>query len=1038
MNDIYAYFDYHGTLKERVSAPIRANSTQVNSIYAYWDNQSVEPVTYSVTWRLVGSDSFETTSEHYAETLAIPANYLGRRDLVFFKEAKSYNFIRFPVPSAVTAVAGTYIATIRYALSTQATFVLGSLTFEVEGDRGIVLGESLTLDQYNYLLEQYSEVYDWAALRFLPLTGGTLTGDLTIDGHDLTAERVFAKELWQQTNDALIMHYDGDSHEIRFGTTSGDFNPTFFGSLGVYMWDGRTKEYPTIRFDYYDGNDEYESTTEEQIATQQWSNATYLKLAGGTITGNVDFGSTIEVSGNAQFDSGVTIDDDLSVYGDSTFTHNVVITAAAPTAASHATRKDYVDNLIASVKANAFQVIQTLPQAGEEGIIYLVPVQGEDYYTQYIWEGNSWIDIGDTNVHLSGYLPLSGGSITGDLSIGGNLTITNSKLTNGTHTWTFPSKFGTVATVDDVDTLEGKITNGLITAQKARRDGNGNVIIDTYVRKVDIVDDLTSTDSDKPLSANQGRILNDSISELKDLLYEISVSEATYAATSDVFAIPQTIDSNRVLVSPGCVLSKLKGNTTSFNQLVKNGDFSDGDNYWLKDSNAGTITVSNGIATWTRTGGTGAFLIIYQSRANFEPNDSHQYLLALRVKASVNGMRIRCVLSSNPYVDFTLSNSWQTYFAVLNAPTGYLGFSYVAPNGPEVGDSIDFDFIEIADLTLTGEESLTLDQLKAKYNKYYPYNAGTLYPSIVSKIESYGANLFDGEWESGTIVLTNGENYTSNTAKRTPGYIAVYGGQTYTFENDDNGNHYLCEYDANHAFIKSTKYESSTYVNSIQLDYSTAYVRLVVQNATTKTNFHLGTATIGYKPYVGKLGTINLPSAPITLRGVNASQDEISFVEDGAGTYTAKIVRYRAVADLGDLPWNYNNESGHERFLASLSGIAIYSASEVADILCSRYPTVKDDDLYGHLSNKVIGSHNGVIQIYDTAYTNATDLKNSLNGIYLDYELATPTEETLATGLTFEQVSLLFEEGGYMQVENANSDYTHADTELAFAVKRAD
>lgn len=275
MNDIYAYFDYQGTLKERVSAPVRANSTQVNSIYAYWDNQSVEPVTYSVTWRLVGSDSSETTSEHYSETLAIPANYLGRRDLVFFKEAKLYNFIRFPVPSAVTAVAGTYVATIRYALSTQATFVLGSLTFEVEGDRGIVLGESLTLDQYNYLLEQYSEVYD----RFLPLTGGTLTGDLTIDGHDLTAERVFAKGYWLSSPDQNIIKLDntvGDLGELQFGIPGGDYSPTFYGSLGVEMWDGRTKEYPTVKFNYYDSDDEYESTTEEQIATQQWSDARYV------------------------------------------------------------------------------------------------------------------------------------------------------------------------------------------------------------------------------------------------------------------------------------------------------------------------------------------------------------------------------------------------------------------------------------------------------------------------------------------------------------------------------------------------------------------------------------------------------------------------------------------------------------------------------------------------------------------------------------------------------------------------------------------
>lgn len=1031
MNDIYAYFDYHGTLKERVSAPVRANSTQVNSIYAYWDNQSVEPVTYSVTWRLVGSDSFETTSEHYAETLAIPANYLGRRDLVFFKEAKLYNFIRFPVPSAVTAVAGTYVATIRYALSTQATFVLGSLTFEVEGDRGIVLGESLTLDQYNYLLEQYSEVYDWAALRFLPLTGGTLTGDLTIDGHDLTAERVFAKELWQQTNDALIMHYDGDSHEIRFGTTSGDFNPTFFGSLGVYMWDGRTKEYPTIRFDYYDGNDEYESTTEEQIATQQWSNATYLKLAGGTITGNVDFGSTIEVSGNAQFDSGVTIDDDLSVYGDSTFTHNVVITAAAPTAASHATRKDYVDNLVASIKSNAFQVIQTLPQAGEEGIIYLVPVQGEDYYTQYIWEGNSWIDIGDTNVHLSGYLPLSGGSITGDLSIGGNLTITNSKLTNGTHTWTFPSKFGTVATVDDVDTLEGKIVNGLITAQKARRDGNGNVIIDTYVRKADVVDNLTSTDSDKPLSANQGRILNDSISELKDLLYEISVSEATYTATSDVFVIPQTIDSNRVLVSPGCVLSKLKGNTASFNQLAR--------------STRGNTTINGITISWdgltASVSGTATADVNYDigySGNHFDaPIGGHTYLLK---GCPSGGSTSTYYLSLDSFGNDIGEGRIRTFSNV----TGTKALSLHIKSGTTINKTFT---IQLFDLTLMGLDSITsVEQFKALFPlPYYPYNAGTLYSPIVSKIESWGANLWDEEWEVGTFNVTTGEPTVNVTAIRTKNLIPVKPSTAYFCYIGVNYKDIWCYfYDSDRNLIQGVG--TSAYPNIVKINNlsfvtpsNCRYIKFYVSSYGNVYNHDiciaLGSTAVSYKPYVGKLGTINLPSAPITLRGVNASQDEIVFVEDGQGTYTAKLIRRRAVVDLGTLTYTYYAPASsypYGFFTANITG----KQNNSNDLACPIYSVISSQ-AFTHDKNIISTSTNG-IYIVDSAYSDAASLKAALNGVYLDYELTTPTEEILATGLTFEQVSLIFEEDGYMQVENTNSDYTHADTELAFAVKRAD
>ena len=78
--------------------------------------------------------------------------------------------------------------------------------------------------------------------------------------------------------------------------------------------------------------------------------------------------------------------------------------------------KTYIDNnyltatqvrtLIEGVKANAFEVIETLPVEGKEGIVYLVAIDQTDLtkgYTQYIWEGSSYINIGTTQIDLSNY-----------------------------------------------------------------------------------------------------------------------------------------------------------------------------------------------------------------------------------------------------------------------------------------------------------------------------------------------------------------------------------------------------------------------------------------------------------------------------------------------------------------------------------------------------------------------------------------------------------------------------------------------------------
>lgn len=65
--------------------------------------------------------------------------------------------------------------------------------------------------------------------------------------------------------------------------------------------------------------------------------------------------------------------------------------------------KSETDDLLTTLKANAFQVVQTLPVTGQQGIIYLVPISGQDGYTQYIWENGSYINLGTTAIELDDF-----------------------------------------------------------------------------------------------------------------------------------------------------------------------------------------------------------------------------------------------------------------------------------------------------------------------------------------------------------------------------------------------------------------------------------------------------------------------------------------------------------------------------------------------------------------------------------------------------------------------------------------------------------
>ena len=69
-----------------------------------------------------------------------------------------------------------------------------------------------------------------------------------------------------------------------------------------------------------------------------------------------------------------------------------------------------VDSLVAGIQTVRFDTSGTLPEEGEENIIYLIPKEGDapDVYDEYIWVGGAWEKIGDTRIDLSGYLQTTG------------------------------------------------------------------------------------------------------------------------------------------------------------------------------------------------------------------------------------------------------------------------------------------------------------------------------------------------------------------------------------------------------------------------------------------------------------------------------------------------------------------------------------------------------------------------------------------------------------------------------------------------------
>lgn len=116
----------------------------------------------------------------------------------------------------------------------------------------------------------------------------------------------------------------------------------------------------------------------------------------------------------------------------------------SPTADGHTANKKYVDDQIARVRNGVVQIVSQLPDTGEEGVFYFVP-SGEGY-EQWAYEGGQWIDMGKTQIDLSDYYTKADvdGKLEAKLDNAAN-SVTGTNIANGAVS---PNKLDKTATYE--------------------------------------------------------------------------------------------------------------------------------------------------------------------------------------------------------------------------------------------------------------------------------------------------------------------------------------------------------------------------------------------------------------------------------------------------------------------------------------------------------------------------------------------------------------------------------------------------------------
>lgn len=286
---------------------------------------------------------------------------------------------------------------------------------------------------------------------------------------------------------------------------------------------------------------------------------------------------------------------------------------------------------------------------------------------------------------------------------------------------------------------------------------------------------------------------------------------------------------------------------------------------------------------------------------------------------------------------------------------------------------------------------------------YYAYNAGQLMSVNAGSHVMNGFNQWDEVWELGNIDATTGNNTNSSSNIRSKNYIPVIPSVTYYYKNGSGVNCGTRFYDADKSYIgNGTGTANATFT----VPADACYMRFVLFSAygTTYNNDICiniswdGERNGEYEPYVSH--TYELDDT-LELRGIPKLDANNQLYYDG-DVYESdgSVTRKYGIVDLGTLTWTM--ESTGKYFIAPLNPApAMVPALNIGNCKCIKYSTISFDNIYNHTVDfdKVISLTNSVndrVYIRDTTYASAAAFQTAMSGVYLVYELATPTSESAA------------------------------------------
>ena len=423
-------------------------------------------------------------------------------------------------------------------------------------------------------------------------------------------------------------------------------------------------------------------------------------------------------------------------------------------------------------------------------------------------------------------------------------------------------------------------------------------------------------------------------------------------------------------------VKELHGNSVVWNNLAK------------KQSNGNAVGVS---ATWEDN-------VLHVSGDISREGDPNIYSVLKPVSVSA-GEKYAIIAGGSkqymvfPYGAMTIGLTSSQAIAVATK-SGEALFSLRPLENYTIGATIN-EYIKPCVVNLTkmfgaGNEPTTLEEFYARIPQnvdLYAYNEGEIVSTDADGIKSVGFNAWDEEWENGTIV-DFGEVYNANSiiSKNyipiipNASYLAIYTGSVTGVGNMLQ----VGFWDADKNFI-GRMYPTSSFVPPTNAKYMKVSTNTAANIKTYNHDIcihlvHTGYRNGEYQPYmqfIRNLDTRIKEAFPNGLRSAGNAHDKV-YNKNGKGIIEKRI----GVVDMGTLNWTYYDGRFYSNILTDIGGTL---GETYLNVVSSRYENSMST------SNKTFFVYkNGIVYVYDSAYTDAATFKAALSGVMLYYELAEP------------------------------------------------